>query len=354
VTADMPRHEGVRWRPGTDSQGADPLLRVRNLSVTLPTRRGDIKAVDGVSFDVLAGSALGLVGESGSGKSILLRSILGLLPGEARVSGEIYLEGQELNALAPKQRAMSRGKAISVIFQDPMTALNPVRRVGAQIAEGPLVHYSLRRSAARARAVELLSEVGIKDAAEVARRYPHELSGGMRQRALIAMALACDPKIILCDEPTTALDVTLQKKIIELLKKLCLDRGVALLFVSHDLAVISELCDFVNVMYAGQFVETGLVSQVIANPRHMYTWALLRSLPPVDGPRVAPLSIGGVPPDRLHPPSGCRFHPRCPVAQPRCTALPYNLKDVGQGRRSACIFGDAALPVPQEESGVAR
>jgi peptide/nickel transport system ATP-binding protein len=350
VTSQPSRHEGARWQ--LDAATAAPLLRVRDLSVTLRTRRGDIKAVDGVSLDVMPGSALGLVGESGSGKSILLRGILGLLPDDAQVEGQIYLENEELNALAPKQRAMSRGKNISVIFQDPMTALNPVRRIGAQIAEGPIVHYGLRRPAARARAIELLTEVGIPDAAEVSRRYPHELSGGMRQRALIAMALACDPKIILCDEPTTALDVTLQKKIIDLLRRVCLDRGVALLFVSHDLAVVSELCDFVNVMYAGRFVETGLARQVISSPRHVYTWALLRSLPPVDGPRVAPLSIGGLPPDRLHPPTGCRFHPRCPVAQDVCVTLPYDLKDVGNGRRSACIYGAGPLPVTDEPGAV--
>jgi peptide/nickel transport system ATP-binding protein len=341
--------EGTRWRTGDAHQ--PPLLSIRNLTVTLPTPRGDIRAVDGVSLDVLPGSAVGLVGESGSGKSILLRSILGLLPEEARAEGEIYFEGQEISALPAKQRAMTRGRNISVVFQDPMTALNPVRRIGTQIAEGPRVHYGLRRNEARARAVELLNEVGIPDAAAVARRYPHELSGGMRQRALIAMALACNPKLILCDEPTTALDVTLQKKIIGLLQSICLDRGVALLFVSHDLAVISELCDFVNVMYAGQFVESGPTDRVIPTPRHMYTWALLRSLPPVDGPRVAPLSIGGAAPDRLRPPSGCRFHPRCPVAEPQCSTLRYQLREVGNGTRSACIHGDGPLPLPAFDDG---
>jgi len=333
-----------RWR--SDAVPEPPLLSVRDLSVTLPTRQGYMKAVDGVSFDVPSGSAFGLVGESGSGKSILLRSILGLLPDGAKVEGQIYLEEQELSALSPKRRALSRGKGISVIFQDPMTALNPVRRIGTQIAEGPIVHSGVKRSAAHARAIELLTEVGIADAAEVARRYPHELSGGMRQRVLIAMALICDPKIILCDEPTTALDVTLQKKVITLLERLCLDRGVALLFVSHDLALVSELCDFVTVMYAGQLVETGLTRQVIDSPRHVYTWALLRSLPTIDGPKVAPLSIGGPALDRVHAPSGCRFHPRCPIAEEPCTTLPYELSEVGQGHRSACIYGDGTLPVP--------
>jgi oligopeptide/dipeptide ABC transporter ATP-binding protein len=241
---------------------------------------------------------------------------------------------------------MIRGRSIAFVPQDPMTALNPVRRVGQQVAEGPIIHFGVRRSVARVRAIDLLGEVGISDPEGVARRYPHELSGGMRQRALIAMALACDPKLILCDEPTTALDVTVQKRIIQLLRSVCDERGVALLFVSHDLAVVSELCDYVGVMYAGQFVETGPVGDVISDPRHAYTWALLRSLPPVDGPRVRPISIGGAPPNRLDLPSGCRFHPRCAVAQPQCSALPYDLPEVVPGRRSSCIHGAAGIPEP--------
>lgn len=330
-------------------QANTPLLSLRDVSVTLETAHGRIRAVDGVSLDVVAGSAVGLVGESGSGKSVLLRAILGLLPDGGRLTGELRFEGKEIADLAPRERAKLRGKSMSLIPQDPMTALNPVRRVGKQIAEGPIVHYGLKRAAARARVLELLEEVGITDPPEVWRRYPHELSGGMRQRALIAMALACDPKLILCDEPTTALDVTVQKKIIDMLRRVCAERGVALLFVSHDLAVVSELCDEVSVMYAGQFVETGRVAQVINEPRHAYTWALLRSLPPVEGERVKPVSIGGTPPNRLALPSGCRFHPRCPVVQPQCSSLVYDLKDVGDARRSACIYGHSGIPVAQRE-----
>jgi len=332
-----PSH-GVRWRIGDPPE--TPLLSVRNLKVTLPVPGGEVRAVDGVSFEIPPGSALGLVGESGSGKSVLLKSILGLLPEEAVVEGSIEFEGRSVFDLSSRQRAQMRGRSISVIFQDPMMALNPVRRIGTQIAEGPIIHFGLSRSMARARAVELLNEVGIPNAAEVARRFPHELSGGMRQRALIAMALACDPRLILCDEPTTALDVTLQKKIIRLLQSLCLERGVALLFVSHDLAVVGELCDFINVMYAGQIVERGHTNQVIHDPRHAYTRALLRSIPPLDGPRVAPISIGGDAPDRLRPPSGCRFHPRCTVAEERCRTLSHDLRDVGNGTLSSCIHGD--------------
>lgn len=335
-----------------DASRAPALLSVRDLRVRLSTPHGELTAVDGVSFDLPPGSAMGLVGESGSGKSLLLRAILGLLPDGARLEGTMQFDGQELTELSPKQYSTLRGKRISVVFQDPMTALNPVRRVGKQIAEGPIVHEGLNRQAARARAIELLTEVGIPDASEVARKYPHELSGGMRQRVLIAMALSCDPKLILCDEPTTALDVTLQKKIIGLLQALCAERGMALLFVSHDLAVVSELCDHINVMYAGQFVETGPVRQVVTDPRHVYTWALLRSLPVMEGPKRPPLAIGGDAPDRLNPPSGCRFHPRCQVAASTCSSLPYLLKDLGGNARSSCIYGDEGLPVSTNADGV--
>ncbi len=324
----------------------EALLSVRDLRVTLPTPQGRIAAVDGVSFDVSRGSAVGLVGESGSGKSVLLKAVLGLLPDGADVDGSIHFDGRDLGTLSSRQRAAVRGRNISVIFQDPMMALNPVRRVGTQVAEGPIVHFGLKRAAARARAIELLDEVGITDAHEVARRYPHELSGGMRQRVLIAIALSCDPQLILCDEPTTALDVTLQKKVIALLQSACRERGTALLFVSHDLAVVSELCDEINVMYAGQFAEAGRIGRVISDPRHVYTWALLRSLPPIDGPVVAPVAIGGEAPDRLHPPPGCRFHPRCPLAEQRCSSLPYELRQLADGTRSSCIHGDAELPAP--------
>jgi oligopeptide/dipeptide ABC transporter ATP-binding protein len=332
----------------------DALLRLRELTVSLPTASGEIRAVDRVSLDVLHGSAVGIVGESGSGKSLLLRAVLGLLPAGARVDGAVRFDGRDLSGLRPRQRAEILGRHIAVIPQDPMTALNPVRRVGAQISEGPRVHHGLTRSAARARATELLSEVGIADAPDVWRRYPHELSGGMRQRALIAMALACEPQLILCDEPTTALDVTVQKKIIELLQAVCADRGVALIFVSHDLAVVSELCDYIGVMYAGQLVETGPVAEVIGDPRHAYTRALLRSLPPVDGPRTRPVSIGGSPPNRLDLPGGCRFHPRCPVAESRCATLPLELRQVGDGRRSACIHGEAGIPGAEHAAAARR
>ncbi len=332
----------------------DALLSLRELTVSLPTAAGEIRAVDRVSLDVRRGSAVGIVGESGSGKSILLRAVLGLLPAGARVEGAVRFDGRDLTGLRPRQRAEIHGRHIAVIPQDPMTALNPVRRVGPQISEGPRVHHGLRRSAARARAIELLGEVGIRDASEVYRRYPHELSGGMRQRVLIAMALACDPQLILCDEPTTALDVTVQKKIIELLQAICAHRDVALIFVSHDLAVVSELCDYVAVMYAGQVVETGRVTEVIDGPRHAYTRALLRSLPPVDGPRTPPVSIGGSPPNRLDLPSGCRFHPRCALAELRCTSLPYDLRVVGDGRRSACVHGETGIPEPAEHAAAAH
>jgi oligopeptide/dipeptide ABC transporter ATP-binding protein len=330
-----------------------PLLTARNVTVRLRTRRGWLTAVDDASVELAPGASHGLVGESGSGKSVLLKAILGLLPQDAEVEGEMTFAGEVLDLSGVHRRTPSQRRDLAVIFQDPMTALNPVQRIGAQVAEGPRVHLGMSRAAGRERAVALLEEVGITDPGAVARRYPHELSGGMRQRALIASALACDPKLILCDEPTTALDVTLQKRIIGLLQRLCADRGMALLFVSHDLAVVSELCQSISVMYAGKFMESGPTAEVISDPRHLYTWALLRSLPSVDGPRLPPLPIGGPTPDRMSPPTGCRFHPRCPVSETICTTGPIGLRDIGGGRQSGCIHGDLPLTVAEPRGEVA-
>ena len=331
----------------------NPLLTVRHVTVRLRTRRGWLTAVDNASVELAPGASHGLVGESGSGKSVLLKAILGLLPQDAEVEGEMTFAGEVLDLSTGHRRTPRQRRDLAVIFQDPMTALNPVRRIGAQVAEGPRVHMGMSKAAAREHAVALLEEVGITDPRAVARRYPHELSGGMRQRALVASALACNPKLILCDEPTTALDVTLQKRVIRLLQRLCADRGMALLFVSHDLAVVSELCESVSVMYAGQFVESGPTAEVISDPRHLYTWALLRSLPSVDGPRLPPLPIGGPTPDRMSPPTGCRFHPRCPAVESICATGPISLQDIGGGRQSGCIHGAHPLPVPGPRAEVA-
>jgi oligopeptide/dipeptide ABC transporter ATP-binding protein len=318
-----------------------PLLEVRDLRVEIKTPRGIVHAVDGASFSVNAGDALGLVGESGCGKSMTLRAILGLLPDRARiVKGEVLLDGEDLVALGTLQMREVRGSKVSMIFQEPMTALNPVMRLGEQIAEGPMTHLGQSRRAAQSTAVELMKLVGIPDAERRARSYPHEFSGGMRQRIMIAIALACKPKVILCDEPTTALDVTIQDQILKLMVGLCQDFGVSLVFVTHDLAVIAQTCKSVAVMYAGQVIETGTVEEVFRDPRHPYTLGLLRSVPDFERIADALEPITGSPPDMIAPPAGCRFHPRCPFAQSDCRSGDFPLRMIAQGRTTACIHED--------------
>src|SRR5204862_3178432 len=256
------------------------ILEVRDLLVRIASRRGIVRAVDGVSFDVPRGGALGLVGESGSGKSMTLRAILGVLPAEAQItSGEIRLDGVDLVQLRGSDVNRLRGSKMAMIFQEPMSALNPVMRVGWQIAEGPQVHLGLSRARAVKRALELMRRVGIPDPERRFRAYPHEFSGGMRQRVMIAIALSCEPEVILCDEPTTALDVTIQDQILKLLVGLCSQLDVSLVFVTHDLAVIAQTCGRLAVMYAGQVIETGTVDTVFREPHHPYTLGLLRSVP---------------------------------------------------------------------------
>jgi len=311
------------------TQVTEPLLRVEGLRVEFNLARGVLRAVDGASFEVRPGEALGIVGESGSGKTMALRALVGLLPPAASVTGgTVEIDGVDVTAASEGQRRELRGRTVSMIFQEPMTALNPVMRVGEQIAETPLVRLGLSRRAARRRALELMSLVGIPDPKRRSRAYPHELSGGLRQRVMIAIALSADPKLILCDEPTTALDVTIQDQILKLLGELQRDLGVALVFVSHDLAVIAQTCTRVAVMYAGQVVETGTVDAVFHEPRHPYTLGLLRSVPDFDSVRDRLSSIPGAPPDLALPPAGCRFHPRCPFAQDDCLPAPIPLIDL--------------------------
>jgi oligopeptide/dipeptide ABC transporter ATP-binding protein len=315
------------------------LLEVENLSV----RIGDTTLVDGVSFELRSASALGLVGESGSGKTLTLRALLGLAPRGAQVSGEVRFGGEQLIGRGERALAKLRGAELAMVFQDPMAALNPVQRVGRQVAEGPRLHLGLSRTQSAARAVELLAKVGLPDPERTARRYPHQLSGGMRQRVMIATALSCEPKAVLCDEPTTALDVTVQAQVLRLLRSACDDLGAALLFVSHDLAVIRQICRQVAVMYAGRLVETGPIDSVFAQPRHGYTASLLRSLPDVDHPS-APQPIAGEPANPHHPPSGCRFHPRCGYAREECATLVPELIEALPGHLSSCIHGRTGLP----------
>jgi oligopeptide/dipeptide ABC transporter ATP-binding protein len=316
----------------------DAVLEVRDLHVEIATRRGIVHAVDGVSISVPRGEAVGLVGESGSGKSMTLRAILGVLPGEARItSGEVLLDGTNLVPLPSSALNRIRGPKLAMIFQEPMSALNPVMRVGWQIAEGPQVHLGLSRAKAAERAIDLMRRVGIPDPERRFRSYPHEFSGGMRQRVMIAIALSCDPEVILCDEPTTALDVTIQDQILRLLSRLCRESGVSLVFVTHDLPVVAQICQHLAVMYGGQIVEKGPVADVFAQPQHPYTLGLLRSAPDVDEVRASLVPIPGSPPSLIKPPSGCRFHPRCPFVQDDCREQLAPLREIAGGRQTACL-----------------
>jgi len=317
---------------------AGAMLEVIDLHVEISTRRGVVHAVDGVSLDVARGEALGLVGESGSGKSMTLRAILGVLPPEAKItSGQILLDGVDLVPLRQHELNKIRGPKMSMIFQEPMSALNPVMRVGYQIAEGPRIHLGYSRARAAERALELMRRVGIPDPERRFRAYPHEFSGGMRQRVMIAIALSCDPEIILCDEPTTALDVTIQDQILRLLARLCVDSGVSLIFVTHDLPVVAQLCQRVAVMYGGELVERGAVHDVLLDPRHPYTLGLVRSAPDVEVVRESLVPIPGSPPSLVSPPSGCRFHPRCAFAEEDCKVLPTPLRRLPGDRSTACL-----------------
>jgi oligopeptide/dipeptide ABC transporter ATP-binding protein len=321
-----------------------PLLDVRDLRVEFALARGVLRAVDGASFSVAAGQALGIVGESGSGKTMTLRALLRLLPRTARVTGgSVLFEGEDLAALDEERLREIRGRSIAMIFQEPMTALNPVMKVGDQIAEGPLVRLELSRKQARARALELMRLVGIPDPERRAGAYPFELSGGLRQRVMIAIALSGNPKLLLCDEPTTALDVTIQDQILNLLSSLQARLGLSVVFVSHDLAVIAQTCDHVAVMYAGQVVEYGPIEAVFKEPRHPYTLSLLRSVPHVDVVRETLSTIPGSPPDLAAPPPGCRFHPRCAFARDDCVSGEFPLRRLGAGRSTACIHDDACV-----------
>jgi oligopeptide/dipeptide ABC transporter ATP-binding protein len=325
-----------------------PMLEVRDLSVSIGRGDGRFSAVDGVSFSVNAGEAFGIVGESGSGKSLTLRAIMALLPSSAQLdAGVVLIEGREL-AVAGHAARLQRRARVAMVFQDPLSALNPVRTIGAQVAEVPRRVLRRPRTESRRRAIELLGMVGVPEPVRRYDAYPHELSGGMRQRVAIAMALAAEPAILLCDEPTTALDVTVQAQVLDLIDKLRVELGLTVVFVSHDLGVVRELCQNVAVMYAGRFVETGATSDVLQRPRHPYTLGLLRAVVDLDD-RIGTLRpIGGTLPDPQHLPSGCAFHPRCPLASAECTTSVPQLVHVGgteapdsaPARASACFHFD--------------
>jgi len=314
------------------------LLEVTDLAVGFRTRSGLVRAVDGVSFSVGTREILGIVGESGSGKSLTVLSILDLIGDpNAVISGSIRFRGDELVGQKPEVLRRLRGGAIAMIFQDPMTALTPVFSIGAQIAEQIRVHTDLTKRAARARAVELLEAVGLPDPARIASRYPMELSGGQRQRAVIAMALSCNPALLLADEPTTALDVTVQAQILELIRKLRDDFNSAVILITHNLGVVAETADRVAVMYSGRMVETAATADLFADPRHPYTWGLLGSMPALDGVRRERLAtIPGLPPALDRRPPGCAFAPRCGFVRAECRTEPPPL--VGGDHAAACII----------------
>ena len=320
------------------STDATPLLEVRDLTVRFPTPDGVVQAVSNVSYTLRRGETLGIVGESGSGKSVSNLAIMGLLNrSRTAISGEVLFEGRELLALPPEQIREIRGKDIAMIFQDPFASLHPMYRVGQQLAEAVLAHGDVGKQKAWERAVELLDQVGIPNAANRARDYPHQFSGGMRQRTMIAMGLANDPAMLIADEPTTALDVTVQAQILELLRDLNRELNTAIIMITHNLGVVAGLCSRVIVMYAGQIVEEGPVDQIFERPQHPYTWALLRSVPRIDALRHDRLrSIEGLPPDLISPPNGCRFHPRCPFRVDRCLREEPPLEAFGEGQRAAC------------------
>ena len=336
----MPRHT-----PEPDPE-APPVLSVRELTVTIGG--GRTPAVRGVSFSLARGEAVGLVGESGSGKTLTCRSILGLLPPGCAVSGGgARLDGAAPTELGTLDRAgwrAVRGSRVAAVFQDPGSYLNPTLTVGRQLAEQLRVKLRLPRRAARARAVELLAEVGLREPAAVYHQYPHELSGGMQQRVLIALALSCRPDLLIADEATTALDVVVQAGILALLRRLRAEYGLALLLVSHDLAVVAETCDRVLVMYAGQIVESGPTGQVLNAPAHPYTRALLEVASLGSGGRRALRTIPGTPPEAGAAPAGCAFAPRCAQATPACTGAPVPLHRVGPAHQARCVL---AAPVPE-------
>ncbi len=317
-------------RPAADPSAA--LLSVRDLSVTFGIRGGKpVRAVDEVSFEIRPGEHLGLVGESGSGKSVTSLAVMGLLPKRGvKVAGEVMYGGRNLLDVSSKQMNSIRGREIAMVFQDPMTSLNPVVTIGVQLTEIMVRHFSIGKAEAKERAADLLSRVGIPDPRRRLGSYPHELSGGMRQRVLIAMALACEPRLLIADEPTTALDVTIQAQVLELLKKLVEDTDAALLMITHDLGVVAGLCDRVNVMYSGRVVETADRQTLFHDPRHPYTGGLLESIPRLDSDRGTPLRpIPGSPTQLLPWTDGCAFAPRCRNRVDACTSDPPRLDDLG-------------------------
>ena len=316
-----------------------PLLAISDLSVTFVTERGQVQALDGVSLSLNAGETLAVVGESGSGKSVTALSILGLLGDSGSVSnGSIEFDGEDLTKVSVQRLREIRGNQIAFIFQEPMSSLNPVLTIGTQVAEPIWLHHKKSWSEAFEQAGELLQRVAIPDAVKRLEDYPHQFSGGMRQRVMIAMALACQPKLIIADEPTTALDVTVQAQILSLLKNLTKEANSSLILITHDLGVVARYADKVAVMYGGRVVETAYATELYKNPQHPYTEGLMASIPKLDGdPGSTLYTIDGQPPDLSNLPSGCSFNPRCPHAQDKCTMTKPTLAEVAPNHKRACF-----------------
>jgi peptide/nickel transport system ATP-binding protein len=333
-----------------------PLLEVRELSVKIQSEDGVVDAVDRVSWSVNRGEVLGIVGESGSGKSVSCLSLVGLLPEKrTTVTGSAAFDGVDLLECSEEQLDSIRGRRIAMIFQDPLTSLHPLMSVGAQLLEAIKLHQKIGKSEARALAIEMLGRVGIPAPADRMKAYPHELSGGMRQRVMIAMALINDPAVLIADEATTALDVTTQAQILDLLRDLCARANSAIVLITHDLGVVAEVCDHVVVMYAGRVAERGTVEEVLERPSHPYTWGLLGSMPSVDAKAARARTIGGTPPSLLSPPNGCRFHPRCPNAMDICRERIPPLRPAPDGagaHTTACHLEDVRIREGAERSSV--
>jgi len=325
----------------SEPMATGPLLAVRDLTVSFRTLAGQVHAVNGLDLTIAPGEIVGLVGESGSGKSVTSRAIMGLLPTRTTtVQGSIRLAGRELVGLPEAEYRRVRGEQVAMIFQDPLTALDPLYRAGEQVAEALRFHLGLSRAAADTRVVELLDAVGLPDPAGTARRYPHELSGGMRQRVMIAMALACEPELLIADEPTTALDVTVQAQILDLLRGLVRERGMALLLITHDLGVVREMCERAVVLYAGRVAEEAPVGELLGRPFHPYTSGLAASIPSIATRRPRLPQIPGTPPNPAALPPGCAFAARCPAAVERCRTERPEPSHAVDGRRAACHRSD--------------
>jgi peptide/nickel transport system ATP-binding protein len=328
------------------------LLQVKNLVVEFPSRRGALRALDGVSFDIAPGEILGVVGESGAGKSLTGASIIGLLEPPGRIaSGEILLHGRRIDNLPFDAMRKVRGREIGAIFQDPMTSLNPLYSVGRQLIETIRTHLPMSQAQARERAIQLLSDTGIPAAEQRLDHFPHQFSGGMRQRVVIALALAAEPQLIVADEPTTALDVSIQAQIIALLKGICKKRGAAVMLITHDMGVIAETCDRVAVMYAGRLVEMGPVHEVINHPVHPYTAGLMACIPDMSEDREHLHQIDGAMPRLNAIPSGCAYHPRCEHAMERCRVERPELQDAGSTQAACWLVPAAGMTSAGEASG---